>query len=193
MAARRTQLHVHLDTMKLSNHGWVVLAMLLLDHRGRRVLLRMLLERLLLPSGQVCPGSSASGEGLETGGGSRLYLGPSQALCGPSGSEHPQACLYPDGRNDLLFANELLCSIGNEQICTIRIVSPGVWQAGDVDGVEARSGLRLLLFEEKGHPSWHTCALALSCSMFAQPGTFTGPSSSSRACVTELKQWRGMA
>ena len=119
--------------------GWVALAIVLLNYSGRQLLLRL----LLLPSGRVCPGSSSSGEGLETGDGRRLYLGPSQVLRGPSGSEHPHTCLYPNGRNDLL-TGKLLCDVA--------IGRPGVWQVGDVDGVEARCGLRLVLLEEERHP-----------------------------------------
>jgi len=128
----------------LSALGWVVLAIVLLNYRGRLMLLRALPARLLLPSGQPCPGSSASGKGLETGDGSRLYLR------GPSGSEHPHACLYPNGRNDLLTG---------KLPCDVAILRPGVWQVGDVDGVEARSRLRLVLLEEERHlPQGGCCA-----------------------------------
>ena len=109
---------------------------MLLDDRRRQLLLRLLLACLLLPPGQVCPGGSASGEGLETGDGGPLRLGLAQDLPGPSGSEHPQACLYPHGRMQLLSGPR---AIG----------SSGVWQVGDVYSVEARCGLLLLLKAER--------------------------------------------
>ena len=118
--------------------GWVGLAIVLLDDRRRQLLLRLPLACLLLPPGHVCPGGSASGEGLETGDGGPLRLGLAQDLPGPSGSEHPQACLYPHGRMQLLSGPR---AIG----------SSGVWQVGDVDGVEARCGL-LLFLEAERHP-----------------------------------------